>query len=74
MAVLKKLERKSLAKVSTHTEVEGTYTIVHDAGEKYLQIDTYGSVEREIPGKKSQTLRLSRAVIEQLKVIIAENF
>ncbi|EEY36912.1 hypothetical protein VII_000664 [Vibrio mimicus MB451] len=40
-------------------------------GEKYLQVDTYGSVKRKETGKKSQSIRFSPEAIEQLKSIIS---
>jgi hypothetical protein len=43
MAIVRRLEPQVLEK-DTNTEVESTYSIVHDTdGRAYLQIDTYGS-------------------------------
>ena len=71
MAIVRKLERLDLDRDSKHTEVSATYSIVEDQkGEKYLQIDTYGSAFRKIPGKKSQSIRFSPEAIKQLKSII----
>jgi hypothetical protein len=36
-------------------------------GEKYIQIDTYGSKEREFQNKLSQSLRLTESAFNQLK-------
>jgi hypothetical protein len=36
-------------------------------GEKYIQIDTYGSEEREFQNKLSQSLRLTENAFNQLK-------
>jgi hypothetical protein len=58
MALVKKLESFSMDRSVVHGEVSATFTTFKDeAGTRYLQIDTYGSAEREIPGKKSQTLQ-----------------
>ena len=71
MAIVRKLEAIHLSKKSSHTEVSGTYTIItEDNGEKYLQVDTYGSAEREKSGIKSQSIRFSPDAIIQLKSII----
>jgi hypothetical protein len=75
MAVVRRLEQISLDKDSPHTEVECTYSIVTDnQGHRYLQIDTYGSTTRKIPGKKSQSIRFAPEAIEQLKMLLRQNF
>lgn len=70
MATVRKLIRQELEKDSKHTEVNCTYSIVESDGKKYLQIDTYGSSTRKIPGKKSQSIRFSPEAIKQLLLII----
>lgn len=41
-----------------HETVKATYTVFKDnRGQKYFQIDTYGSEHREIKGKISQSLQ-----------------
>ncbi|MBN2885725.1 MAG: hypothetical protein JXM75_03335, partial [Chromatiaceae bacterium] len=60
----------TLEKDSKHTEVDATYSIVYVEGEAFLQIDTYGSKNRKIEGKKSQSIRLSAEAINQLQEII----
>ena len=71
MALVNKLIPQALERDSKHTEVECTYSIVADNnGQKQLQIDTYGSSDRKIPGKKSQSIRLTPQAIEQLKQIL----
>jgi len=75
MAIIRKLEPINLDRDSKHSEVNCTYAIVEDdQGDKYLQIDTYGSATRKIPGKKSQSLRFSPEAIEKLKDILQNNF
>ncbi|MBV9924486.1 MAG: methionyl-tRNA formyltransferase [Acidobacteria bacterium] len=71
MAIVKKLARINMDRDSSHTEVECTYTVISGPeGEKYLQIDTYGSALRKIPGKKSQSIRFSPEAVAQLREII----
>jgi hypothetical protein len=75
MAVVRKLDNVTLENGSSHSEVECTYSIVADSqGCRYLQIDTYGSKTRKIPGKKSQSIRFAPEAIEQLKVLLNQNF
>ncbi|MFC1857669.1 methionyl-tRNA formyltransferase [Thermodesulfobacteriota bacterium] len=75
MAIVRKLELIRLERDSKHSEVNCTYAIVEDnLDNKYLQIDTYGSSTRKIPGKKSQSIRFSPEAIEQLKEILKQDF
>ena len=73
MALVTNIRLKSLLKASSHSAVECSYTIINLDDEKLLQLDTYGSIKRAIPGKKSQSLRFSKEAIQQLKRIIQEN-
>jgi hypothetical protein len=54
-----------------HTEVECGWRITTADGETILQLDTYGSNDREISGKVSQTLqfdeRTASALLQLLK-------
>lgn len=71
MGIVSKLNKITLERDSSHRAVECTYSIVHGGdGERLLQIDTYGSAERQIPGKKSQCIRFTPDAIKQLKGII----
>ena len=75
MAIVRKLEKVELERDSKHTEVNATYCIVTDnSGNKYLQIDTYGSASRKIPNKKSQSIRFSKEAILKLKQIFSSEF
>lgn len=72
MAIVRKLEKLDLERYSRHTEVDATYTVVqYDNGDNYLQVDTYGSKERKMAGKKSQSIRFSPEAIIQLKQILS---
>jgi hypothetical protein len=75
MAIVRNLEHHNLDSETRHTEVECTYSITSDEqGQRFLQIDTYGSKSRKILGKKSQTIRFAPEAIEQLKTILGEHF
>ena len=68
MARITQLKKLTLDRNVAHQEVECTYSIVDNE----LQIDTYGSDQRKILGKKSQSMRFSTEAIEQLKRILEE--
>ena len=75
MALVKQLNEINMERNSIHGEVEATYTIFrNESGSKYLQIDTYGSPDREIPGKKSQTVQFDEDSLRQLMHIIRREF
>ena len=75
MAIVKKLTQISLERATNHTEVEATYCIITDErDQKYLQIDSYGSAQRKIAGKKSQSLRFTPEAIIQLREILERDF
>jgi hypothetical protein len=75
MAIVRRLNHLALEKDTAHTEVDCTYSIIHDDnGHGYLQIDTYGSKVRQIPGKKSQSIRFAPEAIEQFKALLATKF
>lgn len=66
MAKITRLTKINMERESKHSEVEATYSVVMESGERYLQLDTYGSSDRAFPGKKSQSLRMTREVLEEL--------
>ena len=75
MAVVKKLEPRTLEKFSKHTEAKCTYSVVtDDDGTKLLQIDTYGSENRKLRDKVSQSIRFSKEALLQLKEILDQHF
>lgn len=75
MAIVRELRLRILEKDSPHTEAECTYSIVEESnGTKVLQIDTYGSQHRRVPGKMSQSIRFSPAALKQLKEILQKHF
>ncbi len=71
MAIIRALPLRQLEIEAKHTEADATYCWVKDGdGVRYLQIDTYGSSERDIPGKKSQTIRFSPEAQSALRRIL----
>ncbi len=72
MAIVRVLEKVDLEREVRHTEVSATYSLIRNSdGEKFLQIDTYGSPRRQEKGKKSQSIRFSEEAIAQLKELLS---
>ena len=58
---------------SVHDKVPATYTVFKDGEEKYIQIDTYGSLTRQIKGKISQSIQFDHETAKYvLKLFIEE--
>jgi hypothetical protein len=75
MSLVNQLERIKLERNVGHKAADATFAVViTDAGEKQLQIDTYGSSERKdkTPGHRAQSIRFTSEAIEQLKKILKE--
>lgn len=71
MALVKILERITMTRNVVHDEVTATFTVFKsDSGDKVLQIDTYGSRSRQMPGKKSQSVQFGPEGISQLREIL----
>ena len=71
MALVKKLGLVKMERNVVHKEVDCTYSVFTDSsGAKYFQIDTYGSPQRKLKGKKSQSIQFNRKSLAQLKDII----
>jgi hypothetical protein len=69
MAIIREFDELDLKANARHTETKGGWSIQGQDGEKFVQINTVGSDNREFPDKVSQTLRLSKAAVEQLAEI-----
>lgn len=74
MALIRNFERKEMERVSLHDEIEATYSVFECDGRVLLQIDSYGRADREMPGKKSQTIQLDRDGARALFDIIKREF
>jgi hypothetical protein len=70
MALIENIKHVALQSQAAHTKAECTFDVIDLDGAKYLQLDTYGSKARMIPGKKSQSIRLAPSAISALKQII----
>ena len=75
MARVTGFSKESVGKSRRHpTEVECGYSVVHASGQKLLQLNTYGSQTRAVPGKLSQTLQLDEAQAQELVAIVEATF
>lgn len=68
---IKKIEK---SRNTIHEKVHATYTIFEMEGEKYVQIDTYGRIDRENPEKISQSFQLDKATAHFLVDILKKEF
>lgn len=74
MALIKAFEPGTIMRNSVHDEINAKYSIIRSDDRTFVQIDTFGRASREIPGKKSQTIQLSRESGLQLMKILKEAF
>lgn len=57
-----------------HDKVHTTYTVFELDDKKYVQLDTYGRLNRENPEKISQSIQLDRETAQFLVNILCEEF
>jgi hypothetical protein len=57
-----------------HEAVECGYRVIEAAGQRLVQLDTYGSVHRAVPGKVSQSIQLDEGGAEELVAILFRAF
>lgn len=74
MALIRSFTLKHMERNSLHEEIDTTYTVFERDGRVLLQIDSYGSESREMPGKKSQTIQLDRQGATALFNILRREF
>lgn len=68
---IKKIEKY---RNTVHDKVHATYTIFELDDVKYVQIDTYGRIERENPEKISQSIQLDRETAQYLVNLLCKEF
>ncbi|MGN0606612.1 MAG: methionyl-tRNA formyltransferase [Oscillospiraceae bacterium] len=59
---------------SVHSKVRATYTTFTSDGEKYFQIDTYGSSTREMKDKISQSIQVDKDTAKVLIRLMIDAF
>lgn len=68
---IKKIEKQRNV---IHEKVHTTYSIFELDEKKYVQIDTYGRLDRENPEKISQSIQLDKEAAEFLVNILIKEF
>ena len=68
---IKKIEKN---RNTIHEKVHAAYTVFEMDGEKYEQIDTYGSIDRENPEKISQSIQFDKETATFLVNLLKEEF
>lgn len=75
MAFIKAIVRDDREVKGLHPSVvECKYLIGERDGRRILQLNTYGSEEREIPGKLSQTLQFDQSAAKDLWTLLKREF
>jgi len=65
---------RSKERNSIHEQTKATYSIFCVGNEKYIQIDTYGSPDREVKGIVSQSIQFDKKSALLLIDIINKEF
>ena len=75
MAMVVSIEKDERDFRSAHpTELVAKYLIAESSGKKVLQINTYGSNDRDVPGKLSQTLQFNELSARELFEVLQQEF
>ena len=74
MALIKAFEEKRRDRQSIHDAIDATYSVFERDGVRFVQIDTYGRAEREVPGKVSQSLQFDEQSARALFDILRDAF
>lgn len=56
------------------TEVQCGWNVVHADGRTLLRLETYGSAERQVQGKRSQSMELDEQAAAELMKILRDAF
>ena len=72
MARIVNFELKTIERPSRHGIARATYSVVDIDGDACLQIDTYGSGHRQMPGKVSQSVQFGPEALAELRRILDE--
>jgi hypothetical protein len=74
MALIRRFEHTPGGRVAFRTEVECGWRVGDAGGRKLLHLETYGSKDRDIPGKVSQSLELDISGARELQRILRTAF
>lgn len=68
------IEKLSKDRNTIHDKVYTTYSSFDSCGKHYVQIDTYGRSDREIPGKISQSIQLDEESAKYIFDLLKSEF
>ena len=71
---LESIKRIDKNRNTIHEKVHTTYTVFEKDGEKFVQLDTYGCIDRENPEKISQSLQIDQCTASFLINLFKESF
>jgi hypothetical protein len=74
MALIRNFKQTPGKPVGWRSEVECGWTLGDHAGTRVVHLETYGSSERAIPGKVSQSLELDERAASELIAIFRKAF
>lgn len=68
---IKKIEKY---RNTIHDRVHATYTVFEMEDKRFVQFDTYGRIDREMPEKISQSFQIDEATAEYLVSLLRKEF
>jgi len=74
MAIVRQFRKVTKDRVGRAKPTDCGYARVEIDGVQYLLLESYGSSDRAIPGKVSQSLHLDRARAAELKRLLEQHF
>lgn len=74
MALIRRFEERPLEPSRIHDEVTCGFKAADINGRRVLQLETYGSRSRKIPGKVSQSIQIDEAGARDLIRILQNSF
>lgn len=74
MGLITRFLRRPDSQPNFRTEVECGWNFAMTDGRTLLRLETYGSAEREVPGKRSQSFELDENAARELVAIIRTAF
>lgn len=74
MALVTQIKPVQKERCSVHGAVECSSVVFSKGGNRYLQLETYGSPTRKLKGKVSQSIQFNEASAKQLQRLIHRAF
>jgi hypothetical protein len=74
MALLTTLEARQKDRQTVHRPTRCAYSVFDFEGKCYLQLDTFGSDDRQFTEKVSQSIQFDRNVASELLCLIKQTF